>query len=667
MKRSYFISLFFYSLLSLFLLTANSLVAADLTQQRQLFLNALQAVKARNMASIEEYSAQLEGYPLNYYLRYYLISNRLKSASSEEVLEFVDSYGDSFNGNKVRQEWLQRAITQNNWAGYLYAYQPQKDVALQCYYLYARLMTGTPASQLFEETKSLYLVKKEQPSACEPLFAAVLYNSRDMQNNALLWQRIRLVMQAGKVTVANQLANRLNDADKQWLRLWQAMHSNPSAMLSSFNQPDVNLARDIIMHGISRLADKAETFNQALQYWEDFQQRYAFSVEQLGEMQRNIALASAKQDRADALQWLTAVNKNYLTKEITETRLKIALQRQEWIAIADFITELPSDERDSLQWQYWLARALEQTHGKTNEGQTATSIYQKLAKERDYYGFLAADRLGVAYDVTHHPTQFNANDERRLMKRVGFQAAYEFYQLGMILEARREWQYITDNMEARDQAIAAALASRWKWYDRAIFTAAKANSYDDLEVRFPLAYYQELVTGARNQEVDLSWVYGITRQESAFLHEARSGAGALGLMQLMPATGRHVARQIGIPVKSNADILYIDNNIALGTAYLKEMLDYFNGNYMLATAAYNAGPGRAKRWAQNNGCLPADLWVELIPIDETRTYVRRVLFYTSVFDARLNQQVRPLRIALNPEHCLVNSAELEKNTKASGS
>ncbi|ALG66909.1 transglycosylase SLT domain-containing protein [Beggiatoa leptomitoformis] len=666
MKRSFLISLFLPSVMLFIGLNSITVHATDITQQRQAFLTALQALKSRNMATFEQLSTQLDNYPLNYYLRYLELSPRLKNASPEEILAFVERYGDTANGNKIRQEWLARLAAQNEWAGFLYSYKPQKSQALQCNYLYAQLMTGTPPAKLMAETKELYLVSKAQPSACEPLFAAVLYNSKEMQNNALLWQRIHLVMQAGNIKVADTLSNRLNDSEKQWLRLWQTMHLNPSATLSSFSQADVPLARDIIVHGISRLATDPSTFNSALSYWDDFQKRYAFSVEQLGEAQRNIALASAKQDRSDALQRLTAVNKNYLTDEITETRLKLALKRQEWVAIADFVTELPIEERDSLQWQYWLARALEQINGKTNEGQTAKDIYQHLAKERDYYGFLAADRLGIPYDVKHHPIQFSAAEEKHLMNQVGFYSAYEFYQLGMIPEARREWQYVTDNMPQREQAIAAALASRWKWYDRAIFTAAKANSYDDLEVRFPLAYYQNIVTGAKNQDVDLSWVYGITRQESAFVQEARSGAGALGLMQLMPATGRHVAQKIGLPVKSNADILYIDNNIALGAAYLKQMLDFFDGNYMLATAAYNAGPGRAKRWAAMNGCLPADVWVEMIPFDETRTYVRRVLFYTSVFDARLNQQVRPLRVALSAEHCLVNSAEIE-STNASGS
>ncbi|HDN27343.1 MAG TPA: lytic murein transglycosylase, partial [Thioploca sp.] len=145
------------------------------------------------------------------------------------------------------------------------------------------------------------------------------------------------------------------------------------------------------------------------------------------------------------------------------------------------------------------------------------------------------------------------------------------------------------------------------------------------------------------------------RQESAFRAEARSHAGALGLMQLMPATGRAVARKLGLKLKNRRAILDINTNIRLGTAYLRQMLDRFDGNHMLATAAYNAGPNRAKRWAQKNNCLPADIWVELIPFNETRKYVRRVLFYTRVFEERLGQTPHPLRVALAPpEGCILN-------------
>jgi soluble lytic murein transglycosylase len=216
----------------------------------------------------------------------------------------------------------------------------------------------------------------------------------------------------------------------------------------------------------------------------------------------------------------------------------------------------------------------------------------------------------------------------------------------MSAQAKEEWDYAIDRLTPQQQAIAAHLASHWGWHDCASATAGKAKAFDDLQIRFPLAYRSQIESGAQTQGLNLSWVYGIIRQESAFAVDARSRSGALGLMQLMPGTAQMVAKKIGLKLGNMKEVLEVETNISLGTAYLRQMLDKFDGNYMLATAAYNAGPGRAVRWSAENSCLPADVWVEMIPFDETRDYVKRVLSYAKVFEARLGHQQTPLPIVL---------------------
>lgn len=260
--------------------------------------------------------------------------------------------------------------------------------------------------------------------------------------------------------------------------------------------------------------------------------------------------------------------------------------------------------------------------------------------------------------MQHRPIVFTSAEKAQVMKHPCIGGAHEFYKLSQdggerewYLNAKREWRHAIQHLPPRQQAIAIALASHWGWHYQAIMAAAKAGYYDALEIRFPLAFHSQLATGAKRQGIDLAWVYGIVRQETAFKNEATSHVGALGLMQLMPATARYVAKKIGLRLKRKQDIFVLDTNIRLGTAYLQQMLDKFDGNYMLATAAYNAGPGRAKRWAAENRCIPSDLWVEMIPFDETRKYVRRVLFYTRIFEERLQRkQLRPLRVTLVPHH-----------------
>lgn len=651
-----------------FCLTSLGGQADDLSSSERQFDRALGALKSNNVADFLEISADLKDYPLYYYLQYKYLQPRLKRVDSWEIKSFLKQYGDSYFGESLRREWLKKLAKAGNWETFARFYTPQKSANLQCDYVQARLMTGRDTHEALSDAKELWLVGKSQSKKCDPAFEQ-LYR-RGLIDDDLLWERIGLVMKKGRIGLASALAKRLDPADRAWFARWKIMHKKPAQTIAIFEEPDLPIARKILLHGIKRLARKK--FEEANDYWKSFQRRYAFSIQQIGEMQRDLALTSVKHKHPKALKWLTAVNKDYLNDKVSKTRFKLALRQQNWQAVADFMTELSEKEQNRLKWRYWLARALEQT-GKFA---IAQRIYRALAKERDYYGFIAADHIGATHQMQHRSIEYTQAEANHLMRKISIAGAREFYNLSKrpnsksewLLNARREWHYATTRLPRNQQAITAALAHRWGWHDRALMTAAKAGYYDDLDVRFPLAFYEPLAAAAESQALDLSWVYGIVRQESAYMSNVRSRAGALGLMQLMPATGRLVAKRIGIKLKRTRDILDINTNVSLGTAFLRQMLDKFDGNYMLATAAYNAGPGRAKRWAAENRCMPADIWVELIPFNETRKYVRRVLFYTRIFESRLGQKPLPIRIALKQDNsCPVNySQRKEKKPKFPG-
>jgi soluble lytic murein transglycosylase len=638
-------------------LTSFKLSADNLTQQRWQFLNALEALETENWEDFQTFSFGLQNYPLYHYLRYQELYPHLEYTPASEVEAYLKQYGDTWYGNSLRQKWLKNLARQKDWSNYLRFYTPQSSKTLQCYQVQARLMSGQSRRATIEAAKKLWLVDHSQASACDPVFE-YLYQTGHV-TDSMLWQRIAMVMKKGRITLARALGKRFTSPTHQdWFALWQEMHYKPEATLTEFAHPDLPIVRQIAIHGIKRLAIKQ--FTTATEYWESLQQRYAFSMSEIGEVQRELALASVKHDHPESLKWLTAVHKDFLTDKLNETRITFALAKQNWSAVEDFITQLSPNDEDNLRWQYWLGRAYEQ-QGRVVQ---ARQIFEQLAQVRDYYGFLAANRIGSEYKMQHRPIKFTPTDKIKLMRIPGIAAAYEFLQLSKLpydnqqqwlINARREWHYTIDKFSNDQKAVAAALANRWGWYDRALVTAAKAGHYHDLEIRFPLAFYQHLEAGARTQNIDLAWVYGIVRQESAFMDKVSSHAGALGLMQIMPATGHYVAKKIGLKLNNTQDILDIDTNISLGTSYLRQMLDKFNGNYMLATAAYNAGPNRAKRWAKERGCLPADLWVEMIPFKETRKYVRRVLFYTTIFESRLGRQPRPIRLRLSSEeHCTLS-------------
>lgn len=616
---------------------AVSAVKADsIDQQRWQFNQAHAAIKNKNWPLLLQLSAPLKEYPLYYFLRYHYLRPQLSTLPTAELVTFLEQYGNTALTEELRTSFLEHLAAQQDWSTFAKLYQPQTSDTLQCHHLRALLATAGPNTTVLENIKEFWLNGKSLPNACDLPFNA-LHQSK-LMNDELVLERMRLAFIHNNLTLLLSLKSYLTPSQQRWAAHWQNLYQNPLKTLQDFQEPDLPSSRDLIIQGISRLAEKQ--LDLAHNYWEQFQRRYAFSVEQLGQIQKTLALLSVQQQHPRTLHWLTAVHPEFVDEKLLEIRFKYAITRQHWPALEAFLEQLPPSQADNLGLRYWLARALEH-NGKQD---LARNLYQTLAQERDYYGFLAADRIKAPYQMRQKSTPLTAADQTQLLKHLSLAAAQEFRQLGLNLEAEKEWAYAIQQLSPSQQAQAAVLASRWGWHSQAITTASKAKSYDDLEIRFPLAYQSQITTGAQYQGLDTAWVYGIIRQESIFRDDARSKAGALGLMQLMPATARMMAKKLGFSLK-NQSIIEASTNISLGTAYLRQMLDKFNGNYMLATAAYNAGPGRSQRWAEQNPCDPPDLWVEKIPFSETRTYVQRVLFYTVIYESRLNLTPRSLRLA----------------------
>jgi len=296
------------------------------------------------------------------------------------------------------------------------------------------------------------------------------------------------------------------------------------------------------------------------------------------------------------------------------------------------------------QWQYWRARALEQL-GRDDE---ALGAYRRAARERNFHGFLAADRLGQPYRIGHEPLSVPATLEERVADIPAIQRMRELVLLERFIEARREWSHMINDLSTEEQEAAARLFADWGWHDRAIFTVARARNWGDIDLRFPLAFTDLILDGARSQDIDPAWAMAIARQESAFLHDVRSSAGALGIMQIMPATGRSVAGAAGVQIRNDNDILNPANNTRLGTYYLRRNLDGFGGHSMLSTAAYNAGAHRVRSWLPEAGRIDPDIWAELIPFHETRDYVQRVFAYRIIYAVRLGLTPPSLSTLLFP-------------------
>lgn len=628
--------------------------AADYYAERLAFWEAKQALEDGKQFVFQQLLEQLQDYPLAGYLRYGYLRTRLDKTPDAEVQDFLSRYGDSPIGVRLREAWLNQLAGEGRWDAYLLEYpnHPPGNTVLQCYALEARLRTSgseTPPAEWLDEVQTLWLAGKSLPAQCDPLFKVLRRSGRLTPD--LVWQRIGLAMDNRQLDLAQSLAKDLDKQDRAWVTRWQRMHKDPEQML---DHPDLAgddpKAREIVVYGMKRLArDDAEA---AAGQWERLKDAYPFSAAEQAAAQREIALRAALQRQPEALEWLAALQPAQLDDTVRQWRIKAALAKQDWNTALNWIEALPGEERDKEQWRYWRARAIEKGAATSTLSDTspasgvpkisAEQIYSELATQRSYYGFLAADRINRPYEITHKPTPVTEAELRDFMSRPGMVRARELYELGMITESRREWDYFVAAADLRQRQLAAVVAHRWGWHDRAIIASAKANYFDDLEVRFPVLFRDQVLANAETQDLDPAWIYGVMRQESAFTVEARSSAGALGLMQLMPQTGKHTAQLLNTPLRNSNELLDADKNIQLGSAYLRQVLDSNNGDMVRATASYNAGPHRVKQWLPDTS-MPADIWVENVPFTETRNYIQQVVTYATIFSKRLGREIIPLK------------------------
>ncbi len=634
--RRYF--LFFLVLFGLFG-AANTSFAQDITEEeenrRRDYLTALEALKAGQTSRFKTLYNRLDGYILRGYLEYESLKNRVPSTPAADIRSFLAENNQAPISDTIRKKWLRVLASRGDWSTFLKEYQDIEDEPeLQCLRLSHLLKTSEQQATLMTEAEQLWLTGKQLPRACDPVFSA--WKKAGHMTADKVWARIRLAMEARNLRLAGEIASQLDPSERVWVRRWQAMHRDPVRELHNISYPvETPVARMVVKHGIVRLAYRDP--EEAMIQWHLLKGKYQFFGEDDNYVMRYIGILAAQDQLPQALAWLSEVSADPADESLHLWRVKAALRAGQWETAKRFIAGLSEEQQSEGRWRYWSARILEATGSKSD----ARSLYQGLARDRSYYGFLAADRVDADYSMQHVSTEASPEEISAMLARPGIQMAQELYQMGQVIDARRQWIWTMRRMNNRDLAVAAVIARQWGWHDRAILTVAKSDHQDDLELRFPLLYREVIENNASEAGIDPSWVYGVVRQESAFVVDARSSAGALGLMQLMPSTGRLTGRKINMPIRNNRALLNVENNLRLGASYLKEILGRNNGNQVLATASYNAGPNRVNSWLPERN-MEADIWVELIPFSETRDYVKNVMSYTTVYDHRLGS--RPVRL-----------------------
>ncbi len=607
--------------------------------QRDRFLAAEKALQQGAIGRFHKLESQLQDYPLLPYLEYRGLRGRLTKAKDSEVREFLDRRADTPLALQLRRAWLDRLAAQGAWKRYLAFYQPDSSIQRQCHYLNALIHSGEKENA-FAQVKPIWLHGDSRPEACDPVFKT--WREAGKLTTELVWQRIELAMDAEKSSLGRYLQRHLPRQERKWFDRWKKLHNTPDRV-ATINQLDIPapLQQKILAHAVQRLARKDG--EKARSAWHRLSKLFPFSSSQTARVEHALALAMIREGHPNLLGYLDGIKPEPDNQRLLEARIRVALSNRDWPRLLRWISELPEEMRKEESWRYWRARAL----AVQGDGEKAKAYFKQLAEERSYYGFLAADRLDMDYNFGHQPVTVNAQRFQELTSQPGIERAQELFALGRLIDARREWEASTRDFDNESLQTAAKLAHDWAWHDRTIMALARAKSWHDLELRFPLKHRDNVASRAQERQLDSAWVFAVIRQESAFIQDAHSRVGAMGLMQLMPRTARHVAQNLKRRPPSRSELLQPDTNIDLGTAYLRQIMDQQDGNLVLATAAYNAGPHRVRAWLPEQ-TTDADLWVELVPFKETRKYLKRVLAYSVIYRKRLGLEPQRLADSMPP-------------------
>lgn len=612
------------------LLLSTSAAADRLADQRRQYDQAMSALKSGQMTRYQQLKPALSDYPLYPYLLLAEI-NRLAQPSTEQLERFVTEHGDLPTAQGLKNKWLRQLARQGNWSTLRAHYdEASQDAGLDCQ-LTLQDWRESNAERAMQRATELWTVGRSQPKDCDPLFER--WKEAGGLTEEIAWQRIRLALLYRQDALASYLTRYVASNQALAERFVQTA-TRPSLLKNhlqyrpSATQPGLKLA-DVVTVALRRLGrdDPAAAYD----LWPLYRDLPFTESDRLA-ITRDIGVRLAKRHDPDALAFMAINDPTMADDQISEWRIRLALRTGQFDTARNLTQTLPATLSEQSRWRYWKLRSAQLASPSAGE---LIDEYAQLADERDFYGFLAAEQSRRPYALNHQPAKVDPKVYAKVSATPAIRRAREFFARGQIVDARREW-YHASRFFDRDELVAqATMAQDMEWYFPAIRSVSQAQHWDDLDIRFPLAYQQPIVQQAAARQLKSPWVYAITRQESAFMADARSHAGAMGLMQLMPATAKETAKRFGIPLSNPNDVLLPERNIALGAAYLSQLNTQFSGNRVLASAAYNAGPGRVRQWTRDVESLPADVWVEAIPFDETRQYVQSVLSYAVIYGEKL--------------------------------
>ena len=600
-------------------------------------LGAYDAYRAGDPIKFQRHARNLEGHVLTPWLDYWRLSMRLEDISNKEVREFFATHANLYVAERLRADWLRVLGKRSDWVEFerQAALYNREDLEVSCYRWLLRIERGDE-SAFTDAMAAMWLEPAELPEGCQRL--SVTLSARGKLTVTDVWRRVRVLFEQGQITAAKttlgllprseapderQLAEAARQPKRLLERLPKKLESRPVrevAVLAAvrFARNDA-VAASVMLKGplAERLSDSDLKYLWGLAGYE-----------------------AAREHNERALEWFARAGDEPLDDRRLAWKTRAALRAGQWEVVRDSIDRMSSANAHHPAWVYWYGRAL----AATGDEMGSRAYYLRIAGQSDFYGLLAGEELG--YPVTLPQDSYVPTEEEVAAagKEPGLARALELIRLGIRIEGVREWLFGIRSFDDKQLLGAAELARRAAVYDRAIHTADRTSRVHNYALRYPVPYHDVFREYAATHGVDEAWVLGLVRQESRFNTDARSSAGAAGLMQVMPGTARYVASRLGLRNYRPKNVTEVETNVTLGTGYMKMVMQQL-GHPVLASAAYNAGPSRARRW-RDARALEGAVYVESIPFPETRDYVRKVMANSVFYAALLGQNPVSLKARL---------------------
>jgi soluble lytic murein transglycosylase len=619
-----------------------------------LILEMQQAYRQGNRVKLAQLLPQVRGHALEPWAAYWELKNRLETATPQEVRDFFARYPGTYQEDRLRNDWLLLLGQRRDWTTFAVEYPKYRmndDREVRCYALlvtYLNEGAAAPAG-LADEVRRNWMAQRELDDGCTTAAARLIADGQGQRRLTVqdAWRKARLAVEANRPRAASAAVTiAAPDAFAQFAEL----NNSPSRYLTSRVFAASRARKEMIVLALIKLAgtDLDNAARQLEDKWGP----------QLASEERNwlwgvIGKQAAQRMTGDPLSHYAKVSRDKdLTDDMLAWKVRAALRAirgPQWPDVLQAINAMTEEAQADPAWVYWKARALQAAGGDTRRAE-AQRLFETIASVRGFYQQLALEELGRKVTIPPRPAPLTPEEMEAARLNPSLNRALYAIALGIRPEGVREWNWGTNlakpgGMVDRELLAAAQMACDHEVWDRCINTSERTKAEFDIEQRFPMPFRESVVRRSQEINLDPAYVYGLIRQESRFVMDARSHVGASGLMQVMPATARWTARKIGLSNFRPDQLHDRETNIAIGTGYLKLVLDDFDGSMALAAAAYNAGPGRPRSW-RNGPVLETAAWAENVPFGETRDYVKKVLANTTVYSALLSGQPQSLKARL---------------------